>query len=47
MRHRSHRRKKLAKFADTYGMTLFKIFLVILAVLLAALLTYLISTIRA
>ena len=46
MRHRSHRRKWLAKFADNNGMLIFKILLMVLAVALAGLMTYVLTTSR-
>ena len=44
--HRSRRRKKLAKIADDYGLLIFKISLVALAIVLAGLMTYFLSTYR-
>jgi hypothetical protein len=44
MKHRSHRRKKLSKFADNYGLFVFKILLAVLGALLAGLITYFLST---
>ncbi|MDA1277200.1 MAG: hypothetical protein O2960_24580 [Verrucomicrobia bacterium] len=45
MKHR-HRRTKLTKFADTHGLLVFKILLVILSIVLAGGLTYALSTLR-
>jgi hypothetical protein len=46
MRHRSHRRKKLSKFADNYGLLVFKVLLAVVGALLAGLITYFISTVK-
>lgn len=44
MKRRSHRRKKLTKLVDTHGFTILKMSLLVGAILLAALITYAVST---
>jgi hypothetical protein len=46
MKRRTHRRSALTKFADNHAITIIKVLSILLAVLLAAAVTYFFSTVR-
>ena len=46
LKHHSHRKKKLSKLADNYGILIFKIMLAVMGAVLAGALTYFLSTTR-